>query len=134
MGKVTDATKARRKPDRGKGRAPSTTHRGRAGEDIAVLHLKREGYTVLERNVRCAGAEIDIVAREGDLLCFVEVRRRTRRGDALESVDARKQARIARAALAYLQRLSPTPRCRFDVVAVSHGRAHLVRAAFEAAP
>jgi putative endonuclease len=97
-----------------------------------VLHLEREGYVVVERNLRCAGAEIDIVAQDGDVLCFIEVRRRARAGDALMSVSETKRARITRAASAYLQRRRIAPRCRFDVVAVAGERVHLVRAAFEA--
>lgn len=111
-----------------------TSARGRVGEDLACLHLEREGYVVLERNVRRAGAEIDIVARDGEVLCFIEVRRRRAARDALESVTAAKRARITRAALAYVQRLSPMPLCRFDVVAVAGEQVHVVRAAFEAMP
>lgn len=112
----------------------STTEKGRAGEDLAASHLQGLGYQLIARNVRAAGAEIDIVAREGPLLCFVEVRRRKKTLDALVSVDARKQRRLIRAATAYIARLRPIPRCRFDVVVVGPEGVRLVRGAFEARP
>lgn len=114
--------------------APSTTEKGKVGEDLAAAFLQRQGYELVARNVRAAGAEIDIVAREGPLLCFVEVRRRKKILDALVSVDGRKQRRLIRAATAYLARLPAMPRCRFDVVVVSPDGVQLVRGAFEAAP
>ncbi|MBI1948302.1 MAG: YraN family protein [Deltaproteobacteria bacterium] len=122
------------------GRAPraaartSTTAKGRAGEDLAVAHLERQGYVVVARNVRAGGGEIDIIAREGTLVCFVEVRRRARVLDALVSVDAKKQRRLVRAATAWLARQRELPRCRFDVAVVTPAGIELVRGAFEAAP
>ncbi len=113
--------------------ARSTTAKGRAGEDLAVAHLEREGYQVLARNVRTAGGEIDIIARDGALVCFVEVRRRARAFDALVSVDPKKQRRLTRAASAWLAAQPAAPRCRFDVVVVSAAGVALVRGAFEAA-
>lgn len=110
----------------------STTARGRAGEDRAVLHLEREGYVVLARNVRTKGGELDVVAKDGEVLCFIEVRRRDKAEDALLSIDRKKQAQVARAAAAYLGTLSSIPRCRFDVVVVAGERCDLVRNAFEA--
>lgn len=114
--------------------AASSTAKGRAGEDLAVAHLERVGYVVLARNVRAAGAEIDIVAQEGPLVCFVEVRRRRRALDALVSVDAKKQRRLVRAATAWLAQQRVLPRCRFDVLVVSAAGVELVRGAFEATP
>jgi putative endonuclease len=111
----------------------TTTAKGRNGEDLAVLHLAREGYVVVGRNVRTAGGELDVVAMDGDVLCFVEVRRRGRIDDALLSIDKKKQARLTRAAGAYLARLPQVPRCRFDVVVVAGERVRLLRNAFEAA-
>ena len=114
--------------------ADSTTAKGRVGEELAAAHLQRLGYVVVARNVRAGGGEIDIIARDGPLLCFIEVRRRRRVLDALVSVDARKQRRLVRAATAYLTRLREVPRCRFDVVVVGPAGVELVRGAFEAAP
>lgn len=95
---------------------------GRAGEEAAVSFLKKKGYRILERNVRSRRGEIDVVARHGDTVCFLEVR--TRRGVAthalpLESVDARKRRRLAGLAMSYLKRRGWCERrARFDVVSV----------------
>lgn len=100
-------------------RAPHTRARGAAAEDDAVAWLKRRGYRVLERNVRNAGGEIDLVARDGDVLCFVEIKARATDayGPAVAAVDRRKQRRIARAAAVYLATLRGLePLCRFDVL------------------
>lgn len=112
---------------------------GRAAEDAACEELRRSGYRILDRNVRLAGAEIDIVAREEDTLVFVEVRSRSSRlrGSPLETVGAEKQSRIARAASAYLARCSAYGGAvRFDVVGVDWVRGRsactLVRGAFDA--
>jgi len=119
------------------------THRrlslGKTGEDLAVRHLQALGYRVLARNFRCALGEIDVIAREGDYLVFVEIK--TRRGgpmgEAKAAVDERKQRRISRVALRYLKERGQTEmRSRFDVVAVvvegDRHRIELVRDAFEA--
>ena len=100
--------------------------------------LERAGLHIVARNVFLAGAEIDIVAREGSEIVFVEVRSRsrTRFGGPLETIGATKRGRIARAARAYLSRSgrSGSP-ARFDVVGVewSEGRACCthIRGAFE---
>lgn len=97
-----------------------------------MLHLERQGYVIVGRNVRTKGGELDVVARDGDVLCFIEVRRRDKAEDALFSIDAKKQARVTRAARAYLGTLTSIPRCRFDVVVVARDRCDLVRGAFEA--
>ena len=94
---------------------------GRKGEDIAAAHLAGLGYEIVARNVRTRYGELDIVARDGETLVFVEVR--TRRDDRLgspeESVDARKQAKLVALAEAYLATLSEPPAaCRIDVVVV----------------
>lgn len=94
---------------------------GRAAEEAAARHLEGRGLEVIARNVRLCGAEIDIVARDDDTIVFVEVRSRSHRGHGgpLETVGPNKQARIARAASAFLARagLSSSP-ARFDVVGV----------------
>ena len=94
---------------------------GREAESLAEALLGRAGLIVLGRRVRNAAGELDLVAREGATLVFVEVkgRGRTDYGRAEEMVDGRKQARLAAAAEVYLSRLpQPPPPCRFDVVAV----------------
>lgn len=92
---------------------------GIVAEDLAAEFLSRHGLAILERNYRCRGGEIDLVARDGTTLVFVEVRyRRSRRfGGAAASVDARKQARILLAARHYLAARGDAP-CRCDVVAL----------------
>lgn len=94
---------------------------GGSGEDIAAVFLQRLGYVILTRNYRRRFGEIDIVAEEGDILVFVEVKTRSSAafGSPLEAVDSRKQRRMARAALDYLSRSKQHGRqARFDVVAV----------------
>jgi len=77
---------------------------GKLGEDLAARHLLREGYVIVTRNYRCAEGEMDIVARQGSRLAFVEVR--TRRGSAYgtpkESITRSKQERLVRVASDYL--------------------------------
>lgn len=95
---------------------------GRRGEEEAARFLAERGFAVLERNVRSRLGEIDLVAREGRTLVFVEVKaRREGRGDPPEAaVTADKRRRLARLALQYLRRTrrGEVP-CRFDVVAVT---------------
>ena len=110
----------------------STTAVGAAAEDIAVLALQREGYVIVGRNLRIGRGEIDVLARDGTVLCFVEVRRRKTASEALLSIDARKQARLVRAAQGLVVRERITEPCRFDVVVVhGHGSADIIKAAFE---
>jgi len=95
---------------------------GRTGEAAAARFLERRGLVILERNLRSRLGEIDLVARDGQTLVFVEVKaRRGQPGDPPEAaVDARKRARLSRLALGYLaaRRLGERS-CRFDVVGVS---------------
>ena len=94
---------------------------GKMGEDLAVRELERRGYAILARRYRRRGGELDIVARDGETLVFVEVK--TRDGDAFggggEAVTALKQRRMTQTAIDYMmrQRLTGVP-CRFDVVTV----------------
>lgn len=100
--------------------AASAPHlvRGAQAEALAARHLERHGLTILTRNFRTRRGEIDLVARDGDTLVFVEVRLRTRSdfGGAAASVTARKQQRLVAAARFYLSRLAHEPACRFDAV------------------
>lgn len=94
-------------------------------ETRAADWLCQRGLTVLARNFRTRAGEIDIVARDGASLVFVEVRARShpRFAGAAASVTRRKQRRIVRAAQSYLQRhpgLAALP-CRFDVIAFEPG-------------
>jgi putative endonuclease len=94
---------------------------GQDGEDSAVAALRRAGYAIVDRNFRTPIGEIDIIAREGETLCFIEVKRRrdARMGHPAEAVTREKQRRLARTAEWYLARhgLFGSP-ARFDVVAI----------------
>lgn len=94
---------------------------GRQGEDIAAAFLLGKGYRLLDRNWSCPAGELDIVARQGDCLVFVEVRTRAgaRFGAPEESITPAKQARLVALAQAYLQQTgAPSLSWRIDVVAV----------------
>ena len=120
---------------------------GAEGETRAVRFLARRGYRIVARNVRAGGVEMDIVARRGSLVVFVEVktRRSTRFGAPELAVDAAKRARLLRGAAAWLHDHGHTLRARelrirFDVIAwrVSGGggrrswRIEHLKAAFDA--
>jgi putative endonuclease len=96
----------------------SARDRGLDAEAAAARLLESKGLAIVARNYRTRFGEVDLVAREGATLVFVEVRRRSSPafGGAAASVDARKQARIVAAARHYLARLGEEPACRFDVV------------------
>ena len=91
-------------------------------EKMAAEYLESRGLFILERNYRCRQGEIDLIAREGEFLAFVEVKYRQgkEKGTSLEAVDKRKQRRICRAARCYLACSvgdMDIP-CRFDVVGI----------------
>src|ERR1700694_2842008 len=94
---------------------------GKTGEDLACRELERRGYVIIARRSRCPSGELDIVARDGRTLVFVEVKARDSHafGDAAEAVTWWKQRRIVRLASEYVMRhhLSDSP-CRFDVVSI----------------
>ena len=95
--------------------------KGNAGEDMASAYLQKMGCTILARNYRARGCEIDIIAREGEtvLFCEVKARRTAAFGLGREAVTPEKQRRILQAAQAYLQEMEgPEPFCRFDVLEV----------------
>lgn len=110
---------------------------GRDGEDAAALFLKAQGYLILERNCRLPGGEIDIIAQDGGCLVVIEVktRRGSRFGSPFEAVDARKQRRLAAAALEYMAMRNLDMPLRFDVAAVfaenNAFRVELLQNAFE---
>jgi putative endonuclease len=111
---------------------------GRTGEDLACEELRRIGYAILERRFRTRYGEIDVIARDGNALVFVEVKLRdgTSFGLPKEAVNRMKQRRMALVALAYLaqRRIRPCS-CRFDVVSVLMGdntpRVDVIRGAFD---
>jgi putative endonuclease len=108
------------------GRCSATSGRqegraGAAGEDAACRFLEGIGLSILARNVRFRGGEIDVVAREGETTVFVEVkeRRQDSHGEGFESVTAAKRRRVIRAAVMYASAhgLYDAP-IRFDVISV----------------
>ena len=94
---------------------------GKTGEDLACRELERRGYAILARRYRRRGGELDIIARDGPTLVFVEVKARDGHafGEAAAAVTGFKRRRIAQLALDYVtrNRLQDHP-CRFDVVSV----------------
>jgi putative endonuclease len=113
---------------------------GRDAEDAAAAHLRRAGFTILERNVRLGHGEIDLVCKDRDVVVFVEVKcRRATWGDSPKAaVSWHKQRKLTRLAQHWLKwRRLDNVRCRFDVVSVTldaAGRAAIdhVRGAFDA--
>ena len=112
---------------------------GNRGENAAAAYLRENGYKILIRNFTCDLGEIDIIAREGKTLVFVEVKTRLYDDPTPEEqVNPTKQHQITKAAKWYLSRYGiPQPPARFDVVAVvwPTGRAPMIRhtpSAFEA--
>ena len=107
---------------------------GDAAEDKALHYLQQHGLTLMQRNFRCKGGEIDLIMQEAAALVFVEVRKRadTRHGGAAASVTARKQARLIIAAQVFLQRYRMPPACRFDVIAIDGSAIEWLKNAIEA--
>ncbi|AGA34257.1 putative endonuclease distantly related to archaeal Holliday junction resolvase [Thioalkalivibrio nitratireducens DSM 14787] len=97
--------------------------RGQAAEREAERFLERQGLGIVARNYRRPFGEIDLIAREGGVLVFVEVRKRSHRGfaDGAESIDRRKCQRLRRTAAAYLQQTRWQGPVRFDVLVLDAG-------------
>lgn len=93
---------------------------GAEGERIARTHLEEAGWRLLEQNWRYGRAEIDLIAMDGDVLVFVEVktRRSRRHGPPEESVSGKKMKLLARAAAAYMDQIDHDWEIRFDVISV----------------
>jgi len=113
---------------------------GKLGEDLALKEVKRLGYKQITRNYRCRLGEIDLIAKDGNTLVFLEIKTRKARsiGYAKEAVDLRKRRQISKVALAYMKSNSCLDtKARFDVVAVSLGggkpEIELIKNAFELA-
>ena len=104
---------------------------GDRGENMAARYLRNNGYKILERNFRCDLGEIDIVARQGRTLVFVEVKTRAYDDPTPEEqVNLTKQHQNTKAAKVYLTRFgTPQPPARFDVIAIvwPQGREPIIR-------
>ncbi|MEK7702368.1 MAG: YraN family protein [Nitrospirota bacterium] len=103
---------------------------GQEGESIALSFLVKKGYQIVERNFKCSFGEIDLIAWEGKTLVFIEVKARASKlfGGPEAAVDFKKQQKINRVALFYLQqkKITDSP-CRFDVVGiVKTGQEHTI--------
>jgi putative endonuclease len=94
------------------------TTSGARAEALAAEFLTRHGLAIIARNFRTRFGEIDLIARDGRMLVFVEVRMRRSGafGGAIESITARKRARLVAAANGYLAMLGREPPCRFDAI------------------
>jgi putative endonuclease len=122
----------------GRGMSRARVVLGKTGEDLACRELERRGYAIVARRYRQRGGELDIVARDGPTLVFVEVKARGGRGfgGAADAVTAGKRRRIGQLAVEYVVRhhLTDCP-CRFDVVSIhfDEGRAvvEVYRGAFD---
>jgi putative endonuclease len=118
------------------------THRQQFGTDsesMAVNYLKENGYQIIERNYRTKIGEIDIIAKDGDTIVFVEVKaRKSRAYNPKEAVTNSKKRKISMVALYYLKSTRQiNVRARFDVVAIdsakNSGAVELIKNAFELA-
>jgi uncharacterized protein (TIGR00252 family) len=102
---------------------------GREGEDAAVRLLEEVGFIVIARNVRVPGGEIDVIARDRDVIAFVEVKARGSRryGSALAAVDARKRRTLRASAADWLQIAAPHARARIDALLGRGGMSDVYR-------
>ena len=99
----------------------STDQLGEWGEDVAVQHLRAAGFAILDRNWRCRDGELDVVAREGDALVFVEVKTRSGRrfGSPAEAVSAAKVRKLRLLAARWLAgHPGGGADLRFDVIGI----------------
>lgn len=106
---------------------------GERGERRALRFLKEQGYRIVARNYRWRGGEIDIIARDGDALAFIEVKTRSdeRFASAEEALTPRKRERLIRTAQYYIAQHHPGIDLRFDVVAIVGDEVRLYKDAFE---
>ena len=106
-----------------------------AYEQLAAAYLMEQGYEIVTLNYRIRTGEIDIVAKDGEYLCFVEVKYRSddRAGSGLCAVNIRKQTTIIRVAQYYMMQhgLDEWTPCRFDVVSIDGEEITLIQNAFQ---
>ncbi|MDI6765641.1 MAG: YraN family protein [Bacteroidota bacterium] len=102
---------------------PNKRQKGTIGEDLAVDFLQKKGYCILQRNYRYEHGEIDIVAEDGKVLVFIEVKTRRSKdfGEPEDAVTPRKRAKIRATADGYLfENNIDDKECRFDVIAIDY--------------
>jgi putative endonuclease len=104
------------------------------GEVAAEAYFRSAGWSILERNWRAPGGEVDLIARDGDTLVFVEVKRRASGafGGAAASVSGAKRRRLSRCAALYLRSERRDDPVRFDVFAIDNGVSRHIPGAFQA--
>lgn len=93
---------------------------GSKGEDLAIRFLKGKGYRIIARNYKTAAGEVDIIAKDGSTLVFIEVKTRSGSlfGQPFEAVDKRKRQKLKNIALLYLKKLGEEPPVRFDILSI----------------
>jgi len=112
----------------------STRAIGRDGEEIAAEYLRNNGYRIVEKNYKNRFGEIDIIAKDGNTVVFIEVKTRNTPsyGTPSSAVDSKKQQRIGKVAVTYLTKKGLTQHpIRFDVVSICDGEIEVIRDAFE---
>lgn len=102
-------------------------------EQAAALYLKNKGYRILCMNYCCYCGEIDIIAKDGETLVFIEVKYRStsKFGDPAQAVNVKKQMKIYKSAQCYLKQnhILEVP-CRFDIVAIQGQQIRIIKNAF----
>lgn len=111
---------------------------GNEGETLAVHYLKKQGYTIIARNFTTRLGEIDIIAKDGGTIVFVEVKMRTNNafGAPFESINAAKKKKLTNAASLYLKSLKGETPARFDIISIirhpsGSNEIHHIKDAFE---
>jgi len=95
---------------------------GKFGEDLAFKKIKHLGYKNIIRNYRCPLGEVDLIAKDGNTLAFIEIKTRKGKsiGYAKEAVNAKKRRQLSKVALTYLKSNDCYgAKARFDVIAIS---------------
>jgi putative endonuclease len=107
---------------------PAHQRTGRRGEEDAYFYLRQRGYTIIARNYHSPHhrGELDLVGWDQDVLCFIEVKTRTKRDakPAEAAVDRDKQRELSLVARDFLRQIHPSCQWRFDVLAVYYERGH----------
>lgn len=116
--------------------ARDNLNKGRLGEEEAVSFLEKQGYKIIARNFKTKLGEIDIIAKDKDTICFIEVKTRSsdKFGLPSESVTGFKQRQIAKAAIVFLKDKNMLDSAaRFDIVSIwaADSKAELIKNAFE---
>ncbi|MBE7087904.1 MAG: YraN family protein [Clostridiales bacterium] len=105
---------------------------GDKGENLAVKHLKKQGYKILHRNFKCKLGEVDIIAQLGDTVCFIEVKTRSTDyfGAPCEAVTPERQRRYKNCAKFYYANRQIDYNVRFDIIEVFNGKINHIENAF----